>query len=198
MGAQEPQWAPDIVAAPVLANAEELPLIINRMIKNGGHIPIDFERWVSSGYQRTPTIVEAAFAARELSLSITWKGPGTEVGFQALTFHSWTFFFALAFALGLIALRLLRAVKERGEVRETISVQQLVAEEMIFIEAFFHGCVEAGQKDGSIADTHPADELAKLLLSVLLGIRVLARTRPQRDVLEGAANGVFALLGAVP
>ena len=68
------------------------------------------------------------FAARELSLSITWKGPDTEVGFEALTFHSWTFFFALAFALGLIALRLLRAVKERGEVRETISRQQLVAE----------------------------------------------------------------------
>ena len=73
--------------------------------------------------------------------------------------------------------------------------QQLVAEEMIFIEAFFRRCVEAGQKDGSITDTRPADELAKLLLSVLLGIRVLARTRPQREVLEGAANGALALLG---
>ncbi|MCL2430366.1 MAG: MFS transporter [Alphaproteobacteria bacterium] len=68
------------------------------------------------------------FAARELSLSITWKGPAAEVGFQALTFHSWTFFFALAFALGLIALRLLRTVEERGEVREAISVQELIAE----------------------------------------------------------------------
>jgi len=37
-----------------------------------------------------------------------------------------------------------------------------------------------------------------LLLSVLLGIRVLARTRPQREVLEGAANGVLALLGKAP
>jgi TetR/AcrR family transcriptional regulator, transcriptional repressor for nem operon len=73
--------------------------------------------------------------------------------------------------------------------------QKLVAEEMIFIEAFFRRCVEAGQKDGSIANTRPADELAKLLLSVLLGIRVLARTRPQREVLEGAANGALALLG---
>jgi len=44
-------------------------------------------------------------------------------------------------------------------------------------------------------DARPADELAKLLLSVLLGIRVLARTRPQREVLEGAGNGVLALLG---
>ena len=72
--------------------------------------------------------------------------------------------------------------------------QQLVAEEMIFIEAFFRRCIEAAQNDGSIADTRPADELAKLLLSVLLGIRVLARTRPQREVLEGAANEVLALL----
>ena len=62
--------------------------------------------------------------------------------------------------------------------------------------SFFRRCVEVGQKDGSIADTHPADELAKLLLSVLLGIRVLARTRPQREVLEGAANAVLGLLGS--
>ena len=76
--------------------------------------------------------------------------------------------------------------------------QRLVTEEMVFIEAFFRRCIEAGQKDGSITDTRPADELAKLLLSVLLGIRVLARTRPQREVLEGAANGVLALLGKAP
>src|SRR6266436_4054913 len=72
--------------------------------------------------------------------------------------------------------------------------QKLVAEEMIFIEAFFLRCIEAGQKDGTISAIRPAAELAKLLLSVLLGIRVLARTRPQREVLEGAANGVLALL----
>jgi TetR/AcrR family transcriptional repressor of nem operon len=74
-------------------------------------------------------------------------------------------------------------------------IRQLVTEEMVFIEAFFRRCIEAGQKDRSITDARPADELAKLLLSVLLGIRVLARTRPQREVLEGAANGALALLG---
>ena len=37
--------------------------------------------------------------------------------------------------------------------------------------------------------------LLPILLSVLLGIRVLARTRPQREVLEGAASGLLALLG---
>jgi TetR/AcrR family transcriptional regulator, transcriptional repressor for nem operon len=71
--------------------------------------------------------------------------------------------------------------------------QKLVAEEMIFIEGFFRRCVEAGQQDGSISAARPAAELAKVLLSVLLGIRVLARTRPQREVLEGAANGVLEL-----
>jgi TetR/AcrR family transcriptional repressor of nem operon len=73
--------------------------------------------------------------------------------------------------------------------------RKLVVEEMMFIEAFFRRCVAAGQKDGSIVKTRPADELAKLLLSVLLGIRVLARSRPQREVLEGAAHGALALLG---
>jgi TetR/AcrR family transcriptional repressor of nem operon len=73
--------------------------------------------------------------------------------------------------------------------------QKLVVEEMMFIEAFFCRCVAAGQQQGSIIETRPADELAKLLLSVLLGIRVLARSRPQREVLEGAANGALALLG---
>ena len=34
----------------------------------------------------------------------------------------------------------------------------------------------------------PASESAKLPLSALLGVRVLARTRSQRDVLEGAAR----------
>ena len=73
--------------------------------------------------------------------------------------------------------------------------QKLVVDEMMFIEAFFRRCVAAGQKDGSIIGTRPPDEVAKLLLSVLLGIRVLARTRPQRGVLEGAAHGALTLLG---
>lgn len=74
--------------------------------------------------------------------------------------------------------------------------QKLVAQEMIFIEAFFRRCIEAGQKDGTISAIRPSAELAKLLLSVLLGIRVLARTRPERAVLEDAANGALELLKA--
>jgi TetR/AcrR family transcriptional repressor of nem operon len=73
--------------------------------------------------------------------------------------------------------------------------QELVADELSFIEAFFHRCIAAGQKDGTIAGALPATGLARLLLSVLIGVRVLARTRPERVVLEGAANSVLALLG---
>ena len=72
--------------------------------------------------------------------------------------------------------------------------QKLVADEMIFIEGFFCRCISEGQRDGTITSKRPADELAKVLLSVLLGIRVLARTRPQSSVLECAASGVLSLL----
>jgi Uncharacterized conserved protein (DUF2075) len=61
-GSLEPQWASDMVAAPVLANADVLPQIINDSIKKHGGVPIDFYSWFTSGYQPTPTIVEAAQA----------------------------------------------------------------------------------------------------------------------------------------
>ena len=73
--------------------------------------------------------------------------------------------------------------------------RQLVSEEMMFIEAFFRRCAAAGQQGGSVDGTRAPDEVGKLLLSVLLGIRVLARTDPRREVLEGAANAALALLG---
>jgi len=62
------------------------------------------------------------------------------------------------------------------------------------IQGFFQRCVESGQADGTIATSHPAQTLSQTLLSVLLGLRVLARTRPERDLLEGVVQPVFALL----
>jgi TetR/AcrR family transcriptional regulator, transcriptional repressor for nem operon len=72
--------------------------------------------------------------------------------------------------------------------------RKVVVQELTYLEAFFQRCVAAGQQDGTITSRQSADELAKLLLSVLLGVRVLARTRPQRAVLEGAVSGVLGLL----
>jgi TetR/AcrR family transcriptional repressor of nem operon len=62
------------------------------------------------------------------------------------------------------------------------------------IEAFFRGCILAGQADKTISGDIEASEAARLLLGVLLGIRVLARTKPQREILEGVAGPALAML----
>ncbi|WP_097460255.1 TetR/AcrR family transcriptional regulator [Mangrovitalea sediminis] len=72
--------------------------------------------------------------------------------------------------------------------------REVVAGVLKDIEAFFLRCVTAGQADGSITTRQPAADLARLLLGVLMGIRVLARTRPDRELLEGIVKPVFFLL----
>ncbi|VXB03590.1 TetR family transcriptional regulator [Burkholderia sp. 8Y] len=64
------------------------------------------------------------------------------------------------------------------------------------IEGFFLRCVRAGQDDGTIAATLSAEDMAKALLASLMGLRVLARVNPRRDLLKGAARPVLALLDA--
>jgi TetR/AcrR family transcriptional repressor of nem operon len=62
------------------------------------------------------------------------------------------------------------------------------------IEAFFHRAISAAQADGSVPpDRDPAD-LARLLLGVTLGLRVLARSKPQRELLEGVVRPALTLL----
>jgi TetR/AcrR family transcriptional regulator, transcriptional repressor for nem operon len=62
------------------------------------------------------------------------------------------------------------------------------------IEAFFRRAIAAAQEDGSVPpDRDPAD-LARLLLGVTLGLRVLARSNPQRELLEGVVRPALALL----
>jgi TetR/AcrR family transcriptional repressor of nem operon len=62
------------------------------------------------------------------------------------------------------------------------------------IEAFFRRCVEAGQAGGTITSAQTAEDLARLLLGTLLGIRTLARLRPERKLLEGVVRPVMGLL----
>jgi TetR/AcrR family transcriptional repressor of nem operon len=64
------------------------------------------------------------------------------------------------------------------------------------MEAFFLRCVRAGQDDGAIAKALPADDMARTLMASLMGLRVLARVNPQRELLEGAVRPVLAMLGA--
>ncbi|OTP66395.1 TetR/AcrR family transcriptional regulator [Caballeronia sordidicola] len=72
--------------------------------------------------------------------------------------------------------------------------QQVVAGVLVKIEAFFRRCVLAGQQAGEIACSQPADDLARMLLGVLLAIRVLARSRPEPALLHGLVQTALVLL----
>jgi TetR/AcrR family transcriptional regulator, transcriptional repressor for nem operon len=62
------------------------------------------------------------------------------------------------------------------------------------IEAFFYRAVTAAQADGSVPSDHDPADLARLLLGVTLGVSVLARAKPQRELLEGTVRPALALL----
>ncbi|MFM0039870.1 TetR/AcrR family transcriptional regulator [Paraburkholderia strydomiana] len=75
-----------------------------------------------------------------------------------------------------------------------LEFQTVVADVTRQMEAFFYRCVRAGQLAGTISPDQPAADVARLLLGVLMGLRVLARTRPDRPLLEGVLRPVLALL----
>lgn len=62
------------------------------------------------------------------------------------------------------------------------------------VEAFFLRCVSTGQRDGTVTSDYSAEDLSKSLLGILLGIRVLARVRPDRKLLESLVRPIFGLL----
>jgi len=72
--------------------------------------------------------------------------------------------------------------------------QQIVATFLTDIEAFFLRCVASGQREGTMTTTWTAEDLARTLLGQLLGIRVLARIKPDRDLLEGMMKPIYATL----
>lgn len=72
--------------------------------------------------------------------------------------------------------------------------RKIVAEVLAQIEAFFLARMKAGQRDGTITRSQTAKTLSHHLLGVLIGIRVLARVRPERALLEGVLKPSLALL----
>jgi TetR/AcrR family transcriptional repressor of nem operon len=70
----------------------------------------------------------------------------------------------------------------------------LIADRLAEIEAFFYRSIRAAQAKGAVPRDRVAKDLACLLLGVLLGIRVLARSKPERALLEGVARPALALL----
>jgi len=73
------------------------------------------------------------------------------------------------------------------------AIADTVAARLGELEAFFRRCVIAGQREGSINPDRDASDLARLLLTTVIGMRVLARGRPERDLLEGAVRQILAL-----
>jgi TetR/AcrR family transcriptional repressor of nem operon len=74
------------------------------------------------------------------------------------------------------------------------AMAEIVAERMDELEAFFTRCVAAGQRDGTIDPTRSAADMGRLFLTTVFGLRVLARGRPERALLEGSVRQVLALL----
>lgn len=72
--------------------------------------------------------------------------------------------------------------------------QAIVAAVLVRIEGFFLDQVRAGQDDGVITRSLSAEHLARHLLGVLMGVRVLARVRPERPLLEGIVSAALILL----
>ncbi len=70
----------------------------------------------------------------------------------------------------------------------------LIADRLAEIERFFHRSIRRARAEGSVPRNRSAKDSARLLLGVLLGIRVLARVRPERALLEGVARPALAQL----
>ena len=64
----------------------------------------------------------------------------------------------------------------------------LIADRLGEIEAFFRRSIQAAQREGAVRKDLVAKDVARLLLGVLLGIRVLARAKPERSLLDGVAR----------
>ena len=74
--------------------------------------------------------------------------------------------------------------------------RRVVTEVLAQVEAFFRRCVRAGQRDGSITKSQSATDLGRTLLAAHIGVRVMARTRPEKPLLEGMVRPILAFLDA--
>lgn len=69
-----------------------------------------------------------------------------------------------------------------------------IVERLGEVEAFYRRSIKAAQADGTVPLDRNPEDLARLLLGVTIGIRVLARSKPDRKLLEGMARPALALL----
>ena len=70
----------------------------------------------------------------------------------------------------------------------------LIADRLAELEAFFERAIRKAQAEGTVPRKGASKDLARLLLGVVLGVRVLARVRPERSLLESLARPALTLL----
>jgi TetR/AcrR family transcriptional repressor of nem operon len=81
---------------------------------------------------------------------------------------------------------------------EDPDLRDAIASKLGIVEAFFRDRLVAGQARGEISSAHSPDDAARQLLAMFMGIRVLARVRPERTLLTGAVSPALAALGLPP
>ena len=72
------------------------------------------------------------------------------------------------------------------------AMRATVAKSLKSIEVFFFDNILAGQRDGSINAAVDARITAQSMLSSVIGLRVLSRSRPERDLLQNIAHSAIA------
>ena len=73
-------------------------------------------------------------------------------------------------------------------------LREVIASYLQEIEMFFLRSLERGQRAGEIQATIDARDTARHFLGIVLGIRVAARSRPERTLLDGMVRPSLALL----
>jgi MFS family permease len=68
------------------------------------------------------------FAAHELNLAFTWKTGVNATTVQVLNMHAWTFYFGMAFVVGLLSLHWLSFVQETGRTINPLLMRDLLLE----------------------------------------------------------------------
>lgn len=62
------------------------------------------------------------------------------------------------------------------------------------VEAFLLEALRQGKAEGGIRSSLPAEDIAKGVLAMLMGLHVLAKTRPGIEALQAAARPILSLL----
>lgn len=73
-------------------------------------------------------------------------------------------------------------------------IAAIVAGHLAEVEAFFRRNLEAAVAAGEATANLSPDDAARSFCTMMFGLRVLARTRPDREMMEGATRPLLALV----